>query len=545
MLFILVLTFMGVNLSAQGVDDVTLVVSGDGPTKEQATHVALRSAVEQAYGVFVSANTEILNDELVKDEIATVTSGNVKSFKELNSNILPNGNHMVVLQAVVSTKQLAAYAQSKGASCEFAGATFKANLMLIELNRLNTEKAFENMLTQLKAFAPYLYDRKLSIGTPDVYGNIKFYIDYYMNDAVWACRDIVMSTCSALNISAEELQNLKKMNAKVYEHSIKYDKITFSLGSWLKSDYPETISYNFYSPFPNIVKIFEFSNRLYITDNLNDFYSIIPLRDGTYGYYSFFDYPSFCSFQNGESENTIKKDIFKKWGLDYNVNGEVYLKENYNSMGSDFFVCNMFTSIIPPKKENISLPTCKTRFSYSIRVRIDPERLGKISNFELKQIPDNMNFVDLIDDNLKNLGLKKPEYVALKRSGDYVNLPKSTDNKPIILISDDIFYNDNLLYLYEMVGKYKDKVHIFFASDEKLFIAWACYKYGDYKTYRAKNPYNPYVSDDKSNKGVILFLRNGKVVDDLWLELEQSMWGNGDSQKNRTAFTNFMQKLLP
>ena len=84
-LFLIVsLIFVGMSISAQSVDDVTLVVSGDGTTKEEATHVALRSAVEQAYGVFVSANTEIMNDELVKDEIATVTSGNVKSYKELN-----------------------------------------------------------------------------------------------------------------------------------------------------------------------------------------------------------------------------------------------------------------------------------------------------------------------------------------------------------------------------------------------------------------------------------------------------------------------------
>ena len=89
--------FSTVFAMAQTVDDVTLVVSGDGATKEDATHVALRSAVEQAYGVFVSANTEIMNDELVKDEIATVTSGNVKSFKELNCILLPNGNQMVTL----------------------------------------------------------------------------------------------------------------------------------------------------------------------------------------------------------------------------------------------------------------------------------------------------------------------------------------------------------------------------------------------------------------------------------------------------------------
>ena len=66
-LLILLLAIGALQAYPHEVDQVTLVVSGEGATKEQATHVALRSAIEQAYGVFVSANTEILNDELVKD----------------------------------------------------------------------------------------------------------------------------------------------------------------------------------------------------------------------------------------------------------------------------------------------------------------------------------------------------------------------------------------------------------------------------------------------------------------------------------------------
>ena len=67
-------------------DEVLLIVSGDGSTKEEATKAALRSAIEQAFGTFVSSNTKILNDELVKDEIVTVASGNIKSYKYLIEN---------------------------------------------------------------------------------------------------------------------------------------------------------------------------------------------------------------------------------------------------------------------------------------------------------------------------------------------------------------------------------------------------------------------------------------------------------------------------
>lgn len=111
--------------------EVTLVVTGEGLTREAATTNALRSAIEQTYGVFVSANTEILNDELVRDEIATISSGNIQKYNEIACIDLPNGNKEVTLQATVSVSKLVSYAQSKGAECEFAGAAFGANLKLI------------------------------------------------------------------------------------------------------------------------------------------------------------------------------------------------------------------------------------------------------------------------------------------------------------------------------------------------------------------------------------------------------------------------------
>lgn len=71
--------------SATNTNEVTLVVSGDGETKDKAINIALRSAIEQAYGTFVSANTTIVNDELTRDEIVTISNGNIKGYKELSS----------------------------------------------------------------------------------------------------------------------------------------------------------------------------------------------------------------------------------------------------------------------------------------------------------------------------------------------------------------------------------------------------------------------------------------------------------------------------
>ena len=131
---------------AQATDEVTLTVSSDGPTKEEATKNALRSAIEQAYGTFVSANTTILNDELVKDEIVTIANGNIKSYEEISSTAMPDGSQFVTLKATVSVSKLISYAQSKGAETEFAGATFGMNMKLKELNKQNERKILENLI---------------------------------------------------------------------------------------------------------------------------------------------------------------------------------------------------------------------------------------------------------------------------------------------------------------------------------------------------------------------------------------------------------------
>ena len=48
---------------------------------------ARSSAVEEAFRVFVSTKTEILNDQLAIDEITSVSSGNIQDIKYFrNSN---------------------------------------------------------------------------------------------------------------------------------------------------------------------------------------------------------------------------------------------------------------------------------------------------------------------------------------------------------------------------------------------------------------------------------------------------------------------------
>ena len=209
--------FSCLKISAQ-VNEVKLVASGEGMTETEAVHNALRSAIEQTYGVFVSANTDILNDDLVKDEVVTVASGNIHSYKTLGCVELENGNKSVQVEAVVSVSSLVDFAKAKGASCEFAGAVFGANLKMINLNKVNAEKALEHLYEQLNAIASNMYDYELNVGEPKVDGNIEITVLVKANENYKQFTDIVYNTLTSL--SSNNVGQLDAMNVKYTKAAI-------------------------------------------------------------------------------------------------------------------------------------------------------------------------------------------------------------------------------------------------------------------------------------------------------------------------------------
>lgn len=154
-------------LAAQAPQEVTLTVSSDGSTKEEATKNALRSAIEQAYGVFVSANTTILNDELVKDEIVTVSNGSIKDYKEISAIEVANGNYFVSLSATVSLPHLITYAKNHGSECEFAGNTFAINERIRDMQYRNVEKVLDNLRETIMHTKP-MFDYNLKLDEPEL-----------------------------------------------------------------------------------------------------------------------------------------------------------------------------------------------------------------------------------------------------------------------------------------------------------------------------------------------------------------------------------------
>ena len=164
-LFLLSCTYLAI---AETPNEITLTSTGIAQTEKEAILEAQRSALEQTYGTFVSANTELLNDEIVKDEIVSVSKGNVKSYKKLSSAVMPNGQVLVTIETTISIGKLVSFAKSKGSSAELAGQDFAMDLKMKRLRAQNTEKCLDNLKQEIAILLQNAFDFEIVAKNPVV-----------------------------------------------------------------------------------------------------------------------------------------------------------------------------------------------------------------------------------------------------------------------------------------------------------------------------------------------------------------------------------------
>ncbi len=80
-------------------------VTGEGPTKEQALATAMRRAVEQGVGTFVTSSTTVVDSQLVDDKILSHSKGYVTSYKIVKEGKSDEG-YSVTITARVDNRAL-------------------------------------------------------------------------------------------------------------------------------------------------------------------------------------------------------------------------------------------------------------------------------------------------------------------------------------------------------------------------------------------------------------------------------------------------------
>jgi hypothetical protein len=233
--FVFMMLLLVFNLTAQTESkDVTITTIGSGSTIEEAQKAALRSAIEQAFGTFISAKTEIVNDNLVRDEIISVANGNIKSYEVLNQDQLPDGRWGVTLKAIVSVDKLTSFAQAKGIAIEVKGGMFALNIKQQLLNEQGEIKAITDMVSLLHETIQMAFDYQIKSSDPKSLDaesknwEIPLEVTATCNKNIDFCANYFKNTLAALSLSPSEVETYKSLNKQVFPVSVTYQNQTFT-----------------------------------------------------------------------------------------------------------------------------------------------------------------------------------------------------------------------------------------------------------------------------------------------------------------------------
>lgn len=230
---LLVLTFFSFGVFAQtDSKDVSITSSGSGKTLEDAKQAALRSSTEQAFGAFISSKTEMFNDQVVADQMASVSSGNIKSYEVLNESQLPDGSWGVTLKAIVSVDKLTSFVEAKGIAVEIKGGLFALNIKQQLLNEQGEVKAICEMVGLLHEPMQISFDYTIKSGEPKSVDaesknwEIPLVVTATTNKNIDFCANYCIKTLSALSLSSEEKTSYQSLNKAVFYFEINYNGVT-------------------------------------------------------------------------------------------------------------------------------------------------------------------------------------------------------------------------------------------------------------------------------------------------------------------------------
>lgn len=212
---------LGFTINAYSQDDktVTLVVSGQGKTPDEAKQSALRSAIEQAFGAFISSKSEILNDDLVKDEIVSISNGNIQKYELLTKDYIPEGYYVVTLRAVVSISKLTSFCESKGIEVSFRGDLLSANIELIEINKASELIAMKNLIKMSNDWLIKCFNYSLETSEPrNTNGRYQISLTVYtlLNSNFDGFNNYITNTLKSISLSSAEISKYEKLQIEYH-----------------------------------------------------------------------------------------------------------------------------------------------------------------------------------------------------------------------------------------------------------------------------------------------------------------------------------------
>jgi len=375
---------------------VTLTQIGQGKTKDEAKYNALRNAIEKAFGTFISSNTTLLNDELVKDEIVSVSSGNIQNFEILLETQMPDGSYSSLVKTTVSIGNLSSFCENKGIAVEFKGEAFAANIKLQELNKRNEESVINNLKLVTDKILKMSYNYTLvasepilatpTYGKPEGYAFVPITVTCTPNSNIKNAISILLKTLEDISLKESEVESYTIANSSFYK--IVIDQKPYFLRS--KKSVSEIIQIVF-CKIPEKTKLFTISNGIF-TNSCQEIIDCIHQNGRSYGSIGQeYDYNEKCNYWWRVDNKTSQVTIPLESGFNY-VNRSLIKRVLLNELrGYDDGIEDLikFGKFHEAGVNNI---TCSlsyflhAQFSYNIRNYVSVDALSKINEYKVQPV---------------------------------------------------------------------------------------------------------------------------------------------------------------
>ena len=131
---------------------------GEGTTEDEALKQAIRNAVRQVVATFVTAEGVTKNDQVIKDEVLTVSRGFVEQVLSRRGAVLSNGSHQVEIRCIVRRGRVYdALRKSNVQPNDFDGASIHATTVSERVFQQDANQLFSMAVREFLKEYPHIY----------------------------------------------------------------------------------------------------------------------------------------------------------------------------------------------------------------------------------------------------------------------------------------------------------------------------------------------------------------------------------------------------
>lgn len=216
-------------LFAQKSSSIKIKASGSGSTEREAIRSAQRNALEETLGVFVSSNTSIRNDDIISDEISSISNGEILKSKVLNSMKISENQYYVVLEVTVTESDISNYfTANKNNSISFQGELFSNNIKQFQLNKSSELRSIKNLIEAAQRYLGEIVDYEPTWSEKPQYVNddlFKYTVDVKgkTNLNIINLSNLFVNSLQKIGVDNKEKKRLDSYNIPLYS----FDKIYF------------------------------------------------------------------------------------------------------------------------------------------------------------------------------------------------------------------------------------------------------------------------------------------------------------------------------